>query len=442
MNRIATLNRHSFTKKTCLFFVAVFYALLCFSCATDSKNIEVQKQNDFEQIDLENQEAEKLQKEKEERKRLFYQTHFADGSPIYTTENLWNDKDSILLLFAGDIMAHAPNWSFGKYENIYADIAPIVKEADLSFANLETPVDKNVPYSTYPNFNVHSAYAQATFDAGFCVFSLANNHTNDQGRDGIIETRNYFSEVRESTKDSERPIYSAGLKEKSGGDLTYEVIEKNGWKILFVAFTELLNSPTASSWIDYIPPTKERRESLIKELVKLRKENPCDLFVVSIHTSEPEYVFEITEKQKNFYYDLLESSADVIWCNHPHVSKKWEVVNIQGKAKKIIFYDMGNTISAQRTNPQFKNPETLRDYTGDGYMARVRFVKNQGETQIVFVDPILLTTYITPENQYVIKILNDNFLSELKSQENHKWADYLFERKKLMEKIKGTTTWQ
>ena len=324
-----------------------------------------------------------------------------------------------------------------------ADMAGcIVKEADLSFANLETPVDKNVPYSTYPNFNVHSAYAQATFDAGFCVFSLANNHTNDQGRDGIIETRNYFSEVRESTKDSERPIYSAGLKEKSGGDLTYEVIEKNGWKILFVAFTELLNSPTASSWIDYIPPTKERRESLIKELVKLRKENPCDLFVVSIHTSEPEYVFEITEKQKNFYYDLLESSADVIWCNHPHVSKKWEVVNIQGKAKKIIFYDMGNTISAQRTNPQFKNPETLRDYTGDGYMARVRFVKNQGETQIVFVDPILLTTYITPENQYVIKILNDNFLSELKSQENHKWADYLFERKKLMEKIKGTTTWQ
>ena len=58
------------------------------------------------------------------------------------------------------------------------------------------------------------------------------------------------------------------------------------------------------------------------------------------------------------------------------------------------------------------------------------------------VDPVLITTYITPSWHFVIKVLDDEFIEELKLKKQKTWANYLGERKKLMEKIKGNIIWQ
>ena len=80
------------------------------------------------------------------------------------------------LTFGGDIMAHIENFRMADYSMIYADIEEIIKNDDLSFANLETPVHGGRPYESYPTFNVQPPYAQAAIDAGFDVFSLAFFH--------------------------------------------------------------------------------------------------------------------------------------------------------------------------------------------------------------------------------------------------------------------------
>ena len=95
---------------------------------------------------------------------------------------------NLRLLFAGDIMAHTQNFAMKDYSLIWDDVRDMVQDADYSFANLEAPVDKSKPFESYPTFNMQPSYPAAALDAGFNLISLANNHSNDQGSQGIKAT--------------------------------------------------------------------------------------------------------------------------------------------------------------------------------------------------------------------------------------------------------------
>ena len=347
-------------------------------------------------------------------------------------------ESELSLLFAGDVMAHAPNYKITDFDRIWRDIRPLVSSSDLAFANIEAPVANDIPWNTYPQFNMHTEYVEAAIKAGFNVFSLTNNHTNDQYLDGIKQTKKYF--------DSRKGIWACGLKEKSGGPLTYKIIHKNDWKILFVSITELLNRNDFASYIDYYPSKESKRNQLIEELKKLQDESKADLFVLSVHTDEPEYVIKVTESHKKFFRRIIEECrADIIWANHPHVVKIFEETAAsshytqdlgQKNRKAFIMYANGNTISAQRTNPQFAAPDTPRDYTGEGLLLKLK-ARKMSDRSVILSDyePHLITTYITPAWQFVIKLLDDDFIATLDRAELVTWAKYLTERKKLMEKV-------
>ena len=349
-------------------------------------------------------------------------------------------ESSLTLVFAGDIMAHKPNYVITDFDRIWRDITPLVSSGDLSFANIEAPVADSLSWSTYPQFNMHSEYIEAAIRAGFNVFSLSNNHTNDQYLEGIKATKNYF--------DSKNEIWACGIKDKSKGPLTYKIIEKNGWKVLFVAITEILNRNDFASYIDYYPSTEKKRAQLLEELKTLQKESNCDLFVLSVHTDEAEYVLKVTESHKTFFKKIIEEcKADIIWANHPHVAKIFEETAAssyytqtlgQTERKAFIMYANGNTISAQRTSPQFSAPETPRDYTGDGLIIKLKAQKTKNGTVLLSdYEPHLITTYITPGWQFVVKELNEDFINALDKAEVTGWAKYLIERKKIMKRELG-----
>ena len=366
---------------------------------------------------------------------------FSDGSPLVTAGTAYS-KDGIRIMFAGDIMQHKPNYAYGNFDAIWEAVRSDISACSLAVANLETPVDASRPYDTYPNFNTHPEYVQAAIDAGFNVFSTANNHSNDQGLEGIQATRAYFEKLRKETKDSSRPIYESGLKDSSSS-YSYEFIEKDGWKILFLAVTEILNRPSYSSYINYVEANGKARREFTSYLTRLREENPCDIFVLSFHCAEEEYVQAITGDHKKPYHDFLNAGVDVVLANHPHVAKDWELVqNAEKGTSKLIFYAMGNTISAQRTSPSFSAPDTNRDYTGEGYMAEVRFEKTLNGIRIANINPILITTYIRTDGMFVIKKLDDDFINYLRENGRSTWAKYMEERRTLMEKTKGILTWQ
>ena len=272
----------------------------------------------------------------------------------------------------------------------------------------------------------------------------------------LIRALTFGRAVSKIDRKSTRLNSSHITKDTADGPLTYKIIEKNGWKGLFVAITEILNSFDASSYIDYYPSTEKKRAQLIDELKTVQEQAHCDLFIVSVHTDEPEYIIKVTENHKAFFRKIIaECKADIIWANHPHVVKYFETVEpadsqttAQNGRTAFIMYANGNTISAQRTNPQFSAPETQRDYTGDGFFIQVKFVKKyNAETQcyekceIEAVNPVLITTYIDRDGDYILKTLNPDLIKTLKREGDEKWASYLEKRMNLMNDTKGTVLW-
>lgn len=349
------------------------------------------------------------------------------------SETVNDENISINLLFAGDIMAHSENYNISSFDKIWKDVKTTISEVDLAFANIESPIDTTKAPSSYPTFNMPKEYLDAVIDAGFDVFSLCNNHTNDQGLNGIQETIKTTSAVTRELEEKNHQLYFSGLKQK-GETYTHNIIEKNGWKILFLPITELLNSPKNSDYINFVSPGKESRTKFIEYCKKLREENPCDLFILSVHTSEPEYTRAITDKQNDFYMNLLDAGVDILWANHAHIIKDRKFIfNAENKSQKIIMYANGNTISGQRRNPALssQNPNGERDNTGDGLLYSLTLEKENGKIKIANAKPIFITTYINTANEYVIKKLDDEFVAYLEEVGRKDWAQYIKRRIKI-----------
>ena len=144
-------------------------------------------------------------------------------------------------------MAHTVNYAITDYAKIWKDITPLLQSSDLAFANIEAPIDTTKKHSSYPNFNMTYNYVNASITAGFNVFSLCNNHTNDQGLTGIQETAKTTKALQTAAKNQNKDIYFSGIKNSPKENFSYNLIEKNGWKVLFLPITELLNRPDLSA---------------------------------------------------------------------------------------------------------------------------------------------------------------------------------------------------
>lgn len=365
------------------------------------------------------------------------------------TDDKDESDDEIKLLFAGDIMAHTNNYHISSFDKIWRDVKYLIDGNDLVFANIEAPIDTTKPVSSYPNFNMSQNYVQAAVDAGFNVFSLCNNHSNDQYLDGIKETLKTVDRICEQTAKNatSRLLYFSGLKNSKESEFSYNIIEKSGWKILFLPMTELLNRPDFSEYINYIKTDDASRNEFIDYVKKLREKNPCTIFILSFHTAEPEYTRNISSRQEKFYKELIKNGVDIIWANHAHIIKNRKIiVDTETNCDKLIMYANGNTISGQRRNPDLtsKNPNGERDNTGDGLFYKVTLKKdNNGSVKIKKCEPIFITTYINTANEFVLKPLNQDFVNYLYSVPRTNWAKYIERRINInQEATKDLIEWQ
>ena len=180
----------------------------------------------------------------------------------------------LVLTFAGDLMAHNINFNMKMYDLIYKDVEKILHDDDLSFVNIETPVCDALPFSTYPNFNVHTSYLRAAVQAGFDVLSFANNHTNDHGRTGIDGTLTAVRNVQQErrTADMLPPfLIFSGLKDSENERIHVTPFFYKGWNILFCSITEILNSYDSSkNRLYYSAPTKQGRAALLSTIKEAR----------------------------------------------------------------------------------------------------------------------------------------------------------------------------
>ena len=184
-------------------FSFIFLCILFFSC----KSSQIEKKEVVEQ-----------------KKQIENQIETEKSTTIQKKQN-----NEITLLFGGDIMAHSVNYAITNYAKIWKDITPLLQSSDLAFANIEAPIDTTKKHSSWPNFNMTYNYVNASITAGFNVFSLCNNHTNDQGLTGIQETAKTTKALQTAAKNQNKDIYFSGIKNSPNDSFSYNLIEGDNY---------------------------------------------------------------------------------------------------------------------------------------------------------------------------------------------------------------------
>ncbi len=235
------------------------------------------------------------------------------------TEGL--SKDHIRTVIAtGDVIpARSVNFQTLKYGDFlwpYRYTASYVKDADLTFINLETPLLKNCPTTSEGMiFCGSNRHIEGLLSAGVDVASLANNHAGNHGTSGVMETKALLEKVG---------IEVTGIK----GAVYKEI---RGLRFAFLGYNDIGAPEESISWA--------QKENIKKEISIARKN--ADVVMVTYHWGV-EYRDQPDERQKELGHFTIDSGADIVIGNHPH----W-IQPIELYKGKLITYAHGNYIFDQ-----------------------------------------------------------------------------------------------
>jgi hypothetical protein len=288
------------------------------------------------------------------------------------------------LTFAGDIMHHDLIAAMDNYDLLYDSVRETLSQDDLSFANIEFPVDPSRPPSGFPQFNGTIEYVSAAIRGGLDVFSLANNHSFDWGAQALNQTREIFD-----TLARQHGVYHSGLRAGRDRPIELTVIRVDRWRIGFVAVTTFSNVWGAEPYVNSVNYRSETERQRFLDMVAEWR-NGVDLLVVSIHAGV-EYSTEPDPEKVRFFRDVAYAGADIVWGHHPHVLQPWEVTSAP-RPGCLIIYSAGNFVSAQRRYQHPGVPLGRWAATGDAALFQVRVSMGAGGPEIELAATPLLTT--------------------------------------------------
>jgi hypothetical protein len=213
--------------------------------------------------------------------------------------------------------------------DLLAEVAPMLRSADLAFGNLEGPLTdtgtsekcaRSKPGRCYA-FRVPTRYGAHLKDAGFDLFSLANNHAMDFGEAGRASTV---------------AVLDAHGLAWSGPPGAVARAEVRGLKIAMVAF--------ATNWGANDLRDLDTARALVTPLAA-----EADLVIVSFHggaegaayqhvPSGPEtFLGENRGDLRTFAHAMIDAGADLVLGHGPHVVRGMEVYR-----SRLVAYSLGN----------------------------------------------------------------------------------------------------
>jgi hypothetical protein len=304
--------------------------------------------------------------------------------------------DTLQLSFVGDIMAHRVNYSMRSFADIYAPVARVLKRDDLSFANLEFPVDPMRPYSTYPRFNAHPEYVVAAIEGGFDVFSLANNHTTDFGAGSIRRTLQSMTRLGDS-----HGIWFSGIKKSRDEGFRIQTITVRDWQLAFIAVTLFVNDPSRGiDLVNFVDLRDVQDRRRLGSSVAMAAQTH-DVVVVSIHGGV-EYALLADPEKSAFLRELAVKGATVVWSHHPHVLQPWSYYRRRNGTSAVILNSTGNFVSGQMHYLGPQDAGRRRAFTGDSAIFRVTVTRFDEGASVAKVDPLHIANVREPSGGFVV----------------------------------------
>lgn len=263
----------------------------------------------------------------------------------------------ITLCAVGDVLPHrkvkatavAHGWDW-----VFAEAAPMLRSADLAFANLESPVAPGVNEPVHDEvFDAPTEMLTGLAAAGIDVVSMANNHAFDQRPEGIVET---WNRVREAG------MHSVGAGPDEVAARSPWIAEVDGVRIAFLAFADLSNidgnttrdAPTVffagarhcdgrCDGIDRDAVHYALDEDRILGAVRTA-EAMADVVVVSFHWGDEFRELPLPEYPA-LAHRLVDEGVDVILGHHPHVLQPVERIERPDGTHAVVAYSLGNFVS-------------------------------------------------------------------------------------------------
>jgi poly-gamma-glutamate capsule biosynthesis protein CapA/YwtB (metallophosphatase superfamily) len=240
----------------------------------------------------------------------------------------------IRLAFVGDVMLGRSVGAVvaGDPSTVFERLRPMLVDADLAFANLESPLTRR-PH-LYGEFALEAdpAAADLLAGAGFDVLGVANNHATDGGPETVLDTL--------------AALESAGVVGVGGGATHVEaaapvILEVGGVRIGVAAFDLAGGQPATATTAGVNAWDADHAEETVTEL-----RQSVDVVVVGLHGGV-EYLPRPDPVLDHIVGLLADWGADVVWGHGAHVSYPVEV-RAGSLRTAVVAPGLGNALFDQR----------------------------------------------------------------------------------------------
>ena len=243
----------------------------------------------------------------------------------------------------GENLIHRPIYHYalqhldGNFDHLFTGVAEELARYDVTCLHQETIyVDRRQDYSDYPLFGTPVEVGEAVIRAGFDVVSCASNHALDKGTGAIDRTAALYREAG---------VLCPGIQPVSDGSYQpYVLLERGGITCALLSYTQSTNGHALPEEAPYVLHTLDDEDQVRRDLAAAGA--AADFVLVFVHWGT-EYAAEPDEFQLRWASLFADCGVDVVLGTHPHVLQRWEWVAGEGGHRTLVYYSLGNFISAQ-----------------------------------------------------------------------------------------------
>ncbi|MGR3764403.1 CapA family protein [Rossellomorea sp. NS-SX7] len=294
-------------------------------------------------------------------------------------------KSTASIAAIGDILLHNTVYNDAKsgsrydFLPMFAPVKDLLSQPDFLIANQEsTPGGTEMGLSSYPLFNSPKEIVKSLQDVGVDAVTTANNHSLDQGEEGLLSAIDYYEEIS-------MPYVGAFKSPEDKQKIrTFNV---NGIKFALLSYTYGTNGIPVPDGKDYLVNLLDEQKMMAE--IKKARTMDIDLVVMSLHWGN-EYQRFPTDEQQRLAKALTESGADIIFGHHPHVLQPIQTYKTSDGRDAVVIYSLGNFLSGQRD-----------DFKDIGGIAEVQIEKQRNPAGSVITYPsIEFHPTFVAENNY------------------------------------------
>ncbi|HNW92737.1 MAG TPA: CapA family protein, partial [bacterium] len=255
--------------------------------------------------------------------------------------------------FVGDIqLAEVPaallddNAPFG-----FDRVAALVRDADLTFANLECPVsNRGAQAAKTFTFRAAPASLRALNMLGIDAVGLANNHVLDFGTASFLDTIRNLDAIG---------MPHAGAGATAAAAHAPVILERNGVRVAYLALSSIMPQGGPGGMVASLSEASVRAD-----IAAARQQ--ADIVIVAMHMGVEQP--QLTDLQLRFARAAIAAGADIVHGHHPHC-----LLGFERSGRGLIAYSMGNFLFGH-SGRSFRDTGLLRVTIRDRRVATAQVV--------------------------------------------------------------------